>query len=234
MADKPKRKLKTDDKPKKKGGDAPAAAIIAGVVAVAVVVVTLFLVAGVEEYSEVVVITEGAVMEVVPTGESASARPPYDRGVAYLSEGRFLAAADAFTAAIEDDPDNAEARYGRARAYHGVGEFEVALADYNRLLSDHPDYDWAAWLALADLYWEQYQRTDDPVHLPDALAAVEEAITRMERGENPQPEAYRLAGTVQDALGNPEAALRHYQDYLESAPVPSPVVAARVAELERE
>ncbi len=234
MADKPKRKLKTDEKPKNETSGNPIAAVIVGFVAVTLVLAGLFVIANVEVNEEVTVVAETSTTAVEPDEDSMAARPPYDRGVFYLSEGRFLAAADAFTAAIEENFDNAEARYGRARAYHDAGMFEAALEDYNRLLSDHPDYDYSAWIALADLYWEQYQRTDEAVHLPDALAAAEQAITLMERQGDAQPDAYRLAGMVEDQLGNADTALRYYEDYLEAAPVPSPAIQSRVAELQRQ
>lgn len=235
MTDKPKRKPKPGAKAKNSQGGARTA-LIAG--ALGVVMLGGFAVA-----LSLVTMTGGgevAVIEAVSDADRAAteaatgALPPYARGVAHLERGRFLAAAAAFTEDIESNPGNLDAWYGRARAYHGVGDFDTALAGYNRVLGDNPDYDPAAWLALAELYWEQFQRTDDDVHLPDALAAAEEAITRMERAGAPLPDAYRLAGTVQDQLGNHTAALRHYRAYVAAAPVPSPVVENRIAELERQ
>jgi predicted Zn-dependent protease len=43
-------------------------------------------------------------------------------------------------AILEQDPKNAFARYGLAMEYAGVGETEAALAEFARLLADHPDY----------------------------------------------------------------------------------------------
>jgi tetratricopeptide (TPR) repeat protein len=229
MADKPKRKLKTDAKAK--DGDFPTLAVLllGGLVFLGVVFgFTAFFITS----QDTTVIVSEVAGFAEATSDSAASLQPYDRGVVYLSEGRFLAAADAFTEALEANADNVDARYGRARAYHGVGDFDAALADYNRLLSDDPDYGYSAWAGLGDLYWEQYQRTDDAVHLPDALAAVEQAITVMEQADEAVPMVYRLAGTVQDQLGNADAALRHYQNYRNVAPVPSPVIESRIVELQ--
>ena len=58
----------------------------------------------------------------------------YDLGVRYLSEGNYEEAIIAFTAAIEIDPNRAEAYVGRGDAYVASGETEenlaAALADY--------------------------------------------------------------------------------------------------------
>ncbi|HEX4004652.1 MAG TPA: hypothetical protein VHX60_00605 [Acidobacteriaceae bacterium] len=41
---------------------------------------------------------------------------------------------------LEQDPQNAFARYGLAMEFAGRGETETALAEFDRLLADHPDY----------------------------------------------------------------------------------------------
>ena len=56
----------------------------------------------------------------------------YDLGVRYLSEGNYEEAIIAFTAAIEIDPNRAEAYVGRGDAYIGSGETEENLS-----LGDH-------------------------------------------------------------------------------------------------
>ena len=79
----------------------------------------------------------------------------YDLGVRYLSEGNYEEAIIAFTAAIEIDPNRAEAYVGRGDAYIGSGETEdnlaAALADYEEAVAlDETNV--AAWLGLADVY----------------------------------------------------------------------------------
>lgn len=41
---------------------------------------------------------------------------------------------------LEQDPRNAFARYGLAMEFAGRGETDAALAEFDRLLVDHPDY----------------------------------------------------------------------------------------------
>jgi predicted Zn-dependent protease len=41
---------------------------------------------------------------------------------------------------LEQDPSNAFARYGLAMEYAGRSETAAALAEFDRLLADHPEY----------------------------------------------------------------------------------------------
>ena len=78
----------------------------------------------------------------------------YDLGVRYLSEGNYEEAIIAFTAAIEIDPNRAEAYVGRGDAYVGSGETEdnlsAAQLDYeNAIRLD--EVNTGAWLGLVDV-----------------------------------------------------------------------------------
>lgn len=79
----------------------------------------------------------------------------YDLGVRYLSEGNYEEAIIAFTAAIEIDPNRAEAYVGRGDAYVASGETEenlaAALADYEAALElDETLVD--AYLGIANIH----------------------------------------------------------------------------------
>src|SRR6185312_5658740 len=41
---------------------------------------------------------------------------------------------------LEQDPQNALARYGLAMEFAGKGDSDTALSEFDRLLADHPDY----------------------------------------------------------------------------------------------
>ena len=98
----------------------------------------------------------------------------YDLGVRYLSEGNYEEAILAFTAAIEINPNRAEAYVGRGDAYVASGETEANLAaaqaDYERAIELDPTIP-EAWLGLADVYirWGDYDQ---------ALEVLREALER--------------------------------------------------------
>lgn len=97
-----------------------------------------------------------AVLLLVSCGKSTEQKwqEQYDLGVKYVSEGNYEEAIIAFTAAIEIDPDRAEAYLGRGQAYCGLGtgeSLELALADYEYAI----DLDGTlteAYLGMAEIY----------------------------------------------------------------------------------
>jgi len=52
---------------------------------------------------------------------------------------------------LEQDPQNVLARYGLAMEYAGRGETEAGLAEFDRLLGDHPDYTAGYFMAAQTL-----------------------------------------------------------------------------------
>lgn len=52
---------------------------------------------------------------------------------------------------LEQDPQNAFARYGLAMEHAGQGETAAALAEFDRLLADHPGYTAGYFMAAQTL-----------------------------------------------------------------------------------
>ena len=99
----------------------------------------------------------------------------YDLGVRYLSEGNYEEAIIAFTAAIEIDPNRAEAYVSRGNAYAASGDTEenlaAALADYEAALDlDETLVD--AWLGKADIYIRQGNYEEAVKILQEALEST--------------------------------------------------------------
>ena len=117
-------------------------------------------------------------------GGQGSWQEQYDLGIRYLSEGNYEEAILAFTAAIEIDPNQAEAYLGRGDAYIGRAEaatpegaedlegealsaYESALADLLRAID------------LAPLTVQAYERA---AQVYAALGYLDAAIAILERG----------------------------------------------------
>ncbi|HTV06084.1 MAG TPA: tetratricopeptide repeat protein [Acidobacteriaceae bacterium] len=60
---------------------------------------------------------------------------------------------------LAQDSSNAFARYGLAMEYAGQGKTDAALAEFSRLLTDHPDYTAGYFMAAQSL--AKAGRTDE-------------------------------------------------------------------------
>ena len=142
----------------------------------------------------------------------------YDLGVKYLSEGNYEEAIIAFTAAIEIEPNRAEAYIGRGGAYIGSGEtaenLAAALADYEQaaaLDETNP----AAYLGMADVY----------IRMGEYDKALEILRQGLDKTGNDESIAEKIAemesGTITDASGkvrrtsgyDESGALKWYWDH---------------------
>ena len=146
------------------------------------------------------------------TSEVATAstwQEQYDLGIRYLSEGNYEEAIIAFTAAIEIDPNRAEAYVGRGDAYVGSGETEENLA------AAQVDYELA--IELDDSQAEFYQKLS---YVYDAMGESLRAIEILEQGAhllddaNLLEEAQRKQELLQEniPIGDPLAELEQEEE----------------------
>ena len=72
---------------------------------------------------------------------------------------------------LAQNPADAFARYGLAMEYAGRGETEASLAQFSRLLTDHPDYTAGYFMAAQTL--ARAGRADEAkAHLADGIASA--------------------------------------------------------------
>jgi len=58
---------------------------------------------------------------------------------------------ETLTQFLEQNPNDAFARYGLAMEYSGLGQIETALKEFNKLLEVHPDYTSGYFMAAQTL-----------------------------------------------------------------------------------
>jgi len=69
------------------------------------------------------------------------------------------------------DPGNAFARYGLAMEFAGRGETDSALAEFDRLLADHPDYT-AGYFMSAQTLAKAGREPDAKQRLADGISCA--------------------------------------------------------------
>lgn len=75
---------------------------------------------------------------------------------------------------LEQDPQNAFARYGLAMEYVGRGDTESALGEFERLLSDHPEYT-AGYFMAAQTLAKAGREAEAKQRLVDGMACARRA-----------------------------------------------------------
>ena len=113
----------------------------------------------------------------------------YDLGQQYLLEESYEEAIVAFTAAIEIDPNQADAYIGRGGAYRLSGEtdedFALALADYQKA-QELDETKTEAYLGIAEVYILQGDYDSALEILENGLSQVNESSTLEEKMEEIQ------------------------------------------------
>ncbi|MDJ0691941.1 MAG: tetratricopeptide repeat protein [Xenococcaceae cyanobacterium MO_188.B32] len=176
-------------------------------------------------------------LETIPLNaqpvQSQSAEEYLERGLNLSEQNEFVEAVEAYSQAIDLDPDNALAYYNRGLAFYYLRNHGAALADFNQTIELKPDV--AATYekrGLILMYLEDYegaiadfeqaaQLTPDDAHLylGKGLATVLEgkiakAIPDFDRAIELDPNlaiAYFLRGGAYSELGDRLAALTDYQ-----------------------
>ena len=134
----------------------------------------------------------------------------YDLGMQYLEEGDYEQAIVAFTAAIQIDPNRAEAYQNRAYAYMGNSQtwknMQSALEDYEKTL-ELDEYNVDAYLGLVELYIRQKEFDPAKKILQDAAEKldderIDEKLKELDSGEIYSEKGQLLYRCGYDERGN--------------------------------
>ena len=162
-----------------------------------------------------------------------SAQEHLERGINLSEQNEFFTAIEAYTQAIDLEPDNALAYYNRGLAFYHLRNHSAALADFNKTIELKPEVavtykkrglillyleDYTG--AIADFEQATKLTPDDPqAYLGKGFATVlegnlEEAIADFARAIELDPNlaiAYFLRGGAYSELGDRLAAVEDYQ-----------------------
>ncbi len=132
------------------------------------------------------------------TGDFATAKQHNEQGKSLIQEGKYAQAIEAYTQAIELQPNYAEAYNNRGLAYAMQAHHERAIAEYTQAIAHYPDYA-EAYNNLGNTYYA----------LGDLNSAIE-SYTQAIAHYADYAEAYNNRGFIYYEQGNYDQAIADY------------------------
>ncbi len=137
------------------------------------------------------------------------------RGEAYLTEKKFQEASLEFRNAAQIDDKLAQAHWGLARAYEGMGQFEQVFEELRRTVALDPDQkNLDARVRLGNYYVIAFQQSKDKKYRDEAQRLYEEVLNK----DQNFIEGHILKGTVLYASGKREDAFKSLSHAVELNP----------------
>ena len=169
------------------------------------------------------------VLNLVACGGSVPTwQEQYDLGIRYLSEGNYEEAIIAFNAAIEIEPEHAEAYIGLADAYIGLGDLPQARNSLTGGLEAAEDTD-SIKEKLSDVQYEIGKEYLEKEEYEEAIKAFQDAIENNPKNEDAYlglAEALMEEGKIDEALDALRKAMEEVDD-------PSDALKDKLSELEQ-
>ncbi|WP_416667170.1 tetratricopeptide repeat protein [Egbenema bharatensis] len=151
------------------------------------------------------------VSATTPSASPLSVAALIEQGDQFSQAEQWAEAIDAYTQAIELDPNNADTYYNRGLAYHNQGDSQAALADYSEAIELDPNYSFA-YNNRGNIHYDQ---GDLQAALGDYNRAIEtdfnNAIAHYNRGN-----VYRNQDNLQTAISNYTQAIELDPDYADA------------------
>ena len=134
------------------------------------------------------------------------ARPYYNRGLSFYTQGNLAQAMFDYNKAIEINPNYAEAYDNRGVVYYMQDKYPQALSEYNRAIEIDPK--------LASAYIDRGVYYDNQGHLPQAISDYNKATEI----DPKLAKAYKYRGLIYYKQGNFTKALSEYDKAIEIDP----------------
>jgi len=129
----------------------------------------------------------------------------YSKGQTAYEAKNLQDAVDNYTLTLQENPNFADARFSRSKAFFAMGKMNRALYDLDDLIHSNP-YDVRALEFRGQVYY-------DLRNYEGALIDFETVISH-----HRSPEGYLNVGLVANAMENPDAAIRAFSDALSMDP----------------
>jgi tetratricopeptide (TPR) repeat protein len=121
------------------------------------------------------------------------------QGDTLFSKGEYAKAVESYTVYLSTEPRDIKTIYNRGRAYEELGEYELALKDFNRVIKIDP-LNVNAHLSLTADYYDRLHDYENTIFYAEKVLKLDENNAT----------AFTLKGKANQKLGNLQEALSAY------------------------
>jgi tetratricopeptide (TPR) repeat protein len=172
----------------------------------------------------------GVIMQEVTAIPTATRVPrtALERAQDALEQGKFAEAAAWFSTALEENAAP-NTFLQRAYAYYRMGDYNAALADYERVIAANSADDFAAWLGKTRVLNALYEQTESTATLKEAVNAASQTLQRQQQQGIPLSATdHLLLGNIFYMGENYRLALFEYEAYVEASTATNATVMERL------
>ena len=132
-----------------------------------------------------------------------------NEGDVYFGNGEYEKAVKSYSTYLATEPRDIKTLYNRGRAYEELGKYDLALADFNKVIYEDP-LNVNAHLSIASDYYYRLNDNENTIFYAEKVLKLDEtnatAFTLMGK-------AYQKLGKVQEALGAYNNAISADKEY---------------------
>ncbi len=120
-------------------------------------------------------------------------------GDIFFSRGEYEKAIEAYTVYLSTEPRDIKTIYNRGRAYEELGQYDLALKDFNRVIKEDP-LNVNAHLSIAADYYNRLNDYENTIFYAEKVLKLDETSSA----------AFTLKGKANQKLGQLQEALTAY------------------------
>lgn len=120
-------------------------------------------------------------------------------GDKYYADGNYKKAIESYSVYLTTEPRDIKTLYNRGRAYEELGEYELALTDFNKVIKEDP-LNVNAHLSITIDYYNRLNDFENTIFFAEKVLKLDET----------NASAFTLIGKANQKLGNLQEALNAY------------------------
>jgi len=172
-------------------------------------------------------------VETLPPTATIAPRNALERGMVAVASGKFAEATEHFTDALEENAAPLDIFMLRAYAYYRMGDYDAALADYNRVIEADPNHDVQAWIGKSEILYRLYEQSERDTVLKEAFLTATQTVQHINKtNAEVRTSDHLLLGNIFYEVEEYGLARTQYEAYITKTENPSLDVIERLGFLQ--